>query len=431
MVPVVYRILEHHRTADDRDILQNKNPIDIANGEKKAGGATPLADRASLCMLEQLITAPPPQKNAASLSAGVTTDSRCLDAFTVALNHTSGVEGWCIPTKQLQLASLPLCVACRSVRTLALKIKYGTPRRLLADANSSPPKPGQAGYTRVPRFRARGVHWNSFSFNALRPPMYSLTHVEFMDFCYSFGDRIEPVAFLTRLRTLRLGHKFNHPVDGVTWPRQLETLELSTNFNHPVDGVDWPPQLKRLTFGARFNQTVKGVAWPRQLQHLELDCDFNQPVDGVTWPPQLTSLTFGKRFNQPIDGTVWPRTLVSLDLRGNFDQPIDLANLPPSLQSLYLERGFNKMFRGGMWPPALRLLCLGEKFNQPVRKIGTCIPHLKQLRLEFSRWDYSHSLARVQWPEALGELVLSDSWYQFCLVNKSSFPARFRMKFLY
>lgn len=374
---------------------------------------------------------PPAITYAASLSAGVTTDSRCLDALVVALSHTSGVQSFISSTKQLQLVSLQFCVACRSFRTLGLRIKYATPPRLVADASSSPPKPGQAGYTRVPRFRARSVRWEYVSFKAFRPPMYSLTHVEYMTFCNGgFNDRIEPLAFLSRLKILSLGHYFNHPIDGVAWPRQLETLEFSTNFNHPVVGVDWPPQLKMLTFGRRFNQTIKGVAWPRQLQYLTLDCDFNQPINGVIWPPQLVRLSFGERFNQPIGGAIWPKTLESLYFNDDFNQPIEGAHWPLSLHVLSVGKGFNQRFGGGVWPPALGSLSLGAKYNQPLHGIGTSIPHLRKLTLGFHSWKYPHSLAGVQWPEALEELNMYEDWYRFCRKQKGLFPERLKVGFM-
>lgn len=342
-----------------------------------------------------------------------------------------GARSYIPSTKQLQLASLQFCVACRSFRNLGLTITYATPRRLVADANSSPPQPGQAGYTRVPRFRARSVRWNYASFKAFRPPMYSLTHVEYMTFSsVGFNDRIEPLAFLSRLKTLRLGHSFNHPIDGVAWPRQLEVLEFSQNFNHPVVGVDWPARLRILTFGRRFNQTSKGVAWPPQLEILTLDCDFNQPIDGVIWPPQLMRLRFGERFNQPIGGAIWPKTLESLAFNDDFNRPIEGANWPLSLRFLSVGKGFNQRFGGGVWPPALRSLSLGAKYNQPLHGIGTSIPHLRKLTLGFRRWNYSHSLAGVRWPEALEELDMYVEWYRFCNKQKGLFPERLRVGYM-
>ncbi|CAM9376337.1 unnamed protein product [Ectocarpus sp. 12 AP-2014] len=62
----------------------------------------------------------------------ITSSSRCLDAFVVALNETCH-EGKCImSTTALQLASLQFCVACRSASTLRLRIHTDTPRHLWA-----------------------------------------------------------------------------------------------------------------------------------------------------------------------------------------------------------------------------------------------------------------------------------------------------------
>lgn len=89
--------------------------------------------------------------------------SRCLDAFIVVLNQLYEQERWYTSTKELQLASLGLCGACRNGTTLHLTLDPETPPRLLAAADASPPSPEERGSTRVPRLRAHTVTWNRSS----------------------------------------------------------------------------------------------------------------------------------------------------------------------------------------------------------------------------------------------------------------------------
>lgn len=123
-------------------------------------------------------------------------DSRCIDAFMVALNETCGGKKWYISTVQLQLASVEFCVACRSVSTLHLFVDEGTPRHLWADNCSDQSgargssiggsSEGRSVLVRVPPFRPREVTWN------LPPSMLShasknaFTNLE----CLSFSDAV-------------------------------------------------------------------------------------------------------------------------------------------------------------------------------------------------------------------------------------------------
>lgn len=60
--------------------------------------------------------------------------SWCLDAFIVALSQACEGNGkhWYTSTLQLQLTSLELCSACRSVPTLDVKVNGDSPRGLWA-----------------------------------------------------------------------------------------------------------------------------------------------------------------------------------------------------------------------------------------------------------------------------------------------------------
>lgn len=60
--------------------------------------------------------------------------SRCLDAFIIALAQATSHFTWYTSTKQLQLASLQFCVACRNTTAMALSVDHDTPIQLWAEA---------------------------------------------------------------------------------------------------------------------------------------------------------------------------------------------------------------------------------------------------------------------------------------------------------
>ncbi|CAN0477151.1 unnamed protein product, partial [Ectocarpus sp. 12 AP-2014] len=68
-------------------------------------------------------------------------------------NETRDGNNWYPSTKELQLASLQLCIAYRNYQTLHLKLDSSIPCRLLATADAPPLHPQRLGGTRVPRLR--------------------------------------------------------------------------------------------------------------------------------------------------------------------------------------------------------------------------------------------------------------------------------------
>ncbi|CBJ33433.1 expressed unknown protein [Ectocarpus siliculosus] len=120
--------------------------------------------------------------------------SSCLNALVIALNETCNGESWYTSTKELQLASLEFCVACRNYQTLHLKVDAQIPRRLLARADAPPPHPELLCRTRVPRLRARRVTWGMRKAAELSIPIFAMTDVD----CLKFGE--------TSLEALRLWH---------------------------------------------------------------------------------------------------------------------------------------------------------------------------------------------------------------------------------
>lgn len=59
-------------------------------------------------------------------------NGRCVEAFTIALNHGCGEESkaWYASTIHLQLASLDLCRACRAFATLHVQLDDDAPRSM-------------------------------------------------------------------------------------------------------------------------------------------------------------------------------------------------------------------------------------------------------------------------------------------------------------
>lgn len=82
----------------------------------------------------------------------------------VALDAASDGEQWYTSTVNLQLASLPLCIACRDVATLHVRVDMLTPRNLWDPAaqripgNACGPSKTKAA-SRVPPVRARSLRW--------------------------------------------------------------------------------------------------------------------------------------------------------------------------------------------------------------------------------------------------------------------------------
>lgn len=184
--------------------------------------------------------------------------SICLDAMIVALGKPLDGKEWYTSTSQLQLASLQVCMACRSVpRMHHLRVEVGTPRHLwvsvtrLRTYNEMQPIT-----TRVPTFRPRKVTWNipAATLDAASDPLASME-------CIKFGDR------------------FDGSFDGIVWPRNVKQIKFDADFNMPVDMVRWPASLQQLTFGQYFNRTVDMVQWPASLQQLTFGQYLNRPVD--------------------------------------------------------------------------------------------------------------------------------------------------------
>ena len=130
--------------------------------------------------------------------------SRFLDAITVTLNQVCDGKQWLASTKELQLASLQFCAACREMPTLHLRVDRSTPERLLtAPAEDTAVDleaavvAGGAGKTanRVPRLRARAVTWDLPTAERLGSPIDALASVEVIKFAGGFNGSVRSVAW--------------------------------------------------------------------------------------------------------------------------------------------------------------------------------------------------------------------------------------------
>ncbi|CAN0208747.1 unnamed protein product [Scytosiphon promiscuus] len=377
----------------------------------------------------------------------------CLDAFDVVLNQSCDGRDWFSSTKELQLASLQFCAACRNVATMTLRVDDAIPRSLLAAADAPPPDQKRLCSTRVPRLRARRVLWDLPTAVELRRPMYALADATHLRFGDDFGDTLEGVEWprglrgikidcnsvsITRLtggvvwppslqqisfgnsfnqslwrvalpeclRQLKFGRRFNQSIEEVVWPTSLQQLTFGDSFHQPIREVLWPASLQPLTFGDGFDRQIEGVVWPTSLQQLTFGDSFNQPIREVLWPSTLQHLTFGYGFNRPIEGVGWPTSLQQLTFRGAFNQPIQQVLWPPTLRVLTLKYVFNQPIEGVKWPTSLQRLTFGSRFNQPIHQVAW--PNsLKQL--SFGR-NFNQPVERVKWPTSLEDLVFGSTF---------------------
>ena len=213
------------------------------------------------------------------------------EAFAIVLQQGGG-EGWyTTSTLQLQLASLELCIICRGIRRLSVRVGRDSPAgiRSLTDLTEPP-------QTRRSKRRAS---------SRVPPVLPARLTLDLPSTHYAWSRLVFPAL----LRQLSYGREFNRRIAGVVWPASLQQISFGYNFNQPIDGVVWPASLQQISFGYHFNQPIDGVAWTASLQQISFGYNFNQPIDGVVWPASLQQISFGCWFNQPIAGVVWPASL--------------------------------------------------------------------------------------------------------------------------
>ncbi|CAM9470004.1 unnamed protein product, partial [Ectocarpus sp. 12 AP-2014] len=308
------------------------------SGSKPERALSILRDCVSLLEKEVSFSAPAPfPPNSPPVTPGPSRSS-CLDAIVVALDETYDGTSWYTSTKELQLASLEFCEACRNHQTLHLKVDPHTPRSLLAAADAPPPHPNRLCPTRVPRLRARRVTWNMPTAAELNVPLLVMAEVVRLEFGHRFNGSLDVVAWPCRLETVEFCRRstFDQPVEQVAWPVSMQKLTFGALFDQPIEAASFPASLKQLAFGANslFNQPVGRMEWPTSLQKLTFGQCFDRPVEEVVWPASLLQLTFGNEFNQPVEGTSWPDSLQTLVFGERFNQPVDNVRWPSSLQEV-------------------------------------------------------------------------------------------------
>ncbi|CAN0043982.1 unnamed protein product, partial [Scytosiphon promiscuus] len=362
--------------------------------------------------------------------------SSCLGAFGVALSQTCDGKEWYASTRELQLASLQFCAACRGATTLTLRVDRDIPRRLLAAADAPPPNRKKLCRTRVPRLRARRVVWDLPTAAELRTSVYAVAEAREMHFSRKFVESLEGVVWPRCLRILEVHSgalSSDLSMAGVVWPGSLQRLTFGGRFNQPMEEVVFPASLVEVSFGFYFNRSIERISWPAGLRRLKFLFDFNQPIRAVTWPDSMTQLTLGSTFNRPIHGVKWPASLLQLTFGYYFDKPIEGVVWPATLQRLTFGRHFDRPIEGAAWPDSLRQLTFGEGFDQPIGlvrwpasledlHIGTLsgffmrVPGVRMLS------DFNHPIGGARWPASLRRLTLGGDFLCSCQRLKSWMP---------
>lgn len=354
----------------------------------------------------------------------VTLDSQAsaMEALAVALDAADDGGPWFVSRLELQLVSLALCEACRSLRISRVEVSSVTPRSLYVD--------GGKWHPRVPALRPYAVTWKlpPLSLEASGNRLSGLKSLAIAGAELSQG--VEGVVWPRSLERLVLGDGFNQAVDELVLPASLFELEFGNDFNRAIDGAPWPPRLRRLKFGHRFDHPVVGVPWPITLRHLSFGNSFFQPVGGAAWPSSLRSLTFawdisgaidhlgwpgclrilhlGDGFNKEIESVAWPATLEEMAFGRSFNQAIAEVTWPQSLRSLTFEGSFLTPANDVAWPPSLRELGFGPHFYQSLQEVRAWPENLECLSLKLSElYLYMFSLDGLTWPPRLKTLTLS------------------------
>ena len=152
-------------------------------------------------------------------------NDRCLQAFTAALNQACGGGGktWYVSTMNLQLASVQLCIACRAVAPLHVRLGQGIPRSMWA-TDISPAQPATEVAelpvpSRVPVVQMLSATWD-IDLRTFRSSQRPCAEAP------SRGWRLKLSCF-----------SVEGGVNSVTWPVSLLKLSFGAGFNHSNDGL--------------------------------------------------------------------------------------------------------------------------------------------------------------------------------------------------
>eukprot|EP00903_Cladosiphon_okamuranus_P012627 g11813.t1 len=199
------------------------------------------------------------------------------EAIGIALAQIDTTGVWYTSARELAITSVEVCMACRKVPVMRVKVDGDTPMTLFKKASITsyiPPISSSA---------LKEVRW-------LMPVSFVST----------------PIAteVLARVECLIVDDDYNFPVANVLFPPNLK----------PIAGLSWPTSLMKLAFGFRFNQPVDNISWPHIMVELTFGYRFNHPVENVSWPARLEKLTFGRGFTQTIVPASLPSSLEHLTL---------------------------------------------------------------------------------------------------------------------
>lgn len=364
--------------------------------------------------------------------------NRCLEAFTVALDAASDGEQWYTSTVNLQLASLPLCVACRDVATLDVRVDMLTPRSLWDPEDQYIPRDacGRSNTrtaSRVPPVRPRGLRWER-PVKFLQQPGKDSLELEAEEDSASremlSQGTVRSGRLFDRVRCMVFGRDFNYPIDAVIWPPNLQQLHFGYSFDQPIDKVIWPTSLEKLIFGEKFAHPIEHVVFAASLISLTLGFYFDHPIDAVIWPASLQQLTFvcGSIFNQPVDGVRFPASLKRLDFGHSFNQALHKVLWPASLEQLTLGAMFNQTMNGVVWPVSLQQLTFGQSFDQPIAREPSDFPLQERVTVgsgdQALNEDYGRRSRGVYWPDSLQRLTFGYEFNQ--PIDRVSWPTSLR-----
>ncbi|CAB1101395.1 unnamed protein product [Ectocarpus sp. CCAP 1310/34] len=228
--------------------------------------------------------------------------------------------------------ALDLCVACRQVPSLVIRMNRKESLYQHAGRNDSP---------RVPML------WPS----AMRGKYVKEALL---------SEHHKPINCSSASR-LELGAFFDKSIISVKWSRSLQKIIFNGLFNQPAvcqlrmsrgrnhcgffRGPCFNQAIKRVKWSPRmnldFDQPISKAAWPKALHRLTFGGSFDREIDHVKWPSLLQELEFGDKFNDGVENMSWPDRLKKLTFACMFDQPIERVTSPACLEVLVFRDSFN------------------------------------------------------------------------------------------
>ncbi|CAM9150390.1 unnamed protein product [Ectocarpus sp. 12 AP-2014] len=355
-----------------------------------------------------------------------------VGAITLLINQTLGGKKGFVSTLELQLVTLRLCVICRHVPSLTLRVGKRAMRHQKAGLKNSSRVPA----LRPSAIRGQYVKEAMLSKHHKRIDCRSALRIKFgkkfdepvagfpwpcslrqLEFGRRFDQAIVSVEWPRSLQKLIFDGLFNQPVEGISWPSDLRELDLGLSFNLPIENVTWPKSLRVVRFGPCFNQPIERVKWPPL--KFELDVDFNHPILQVEWPESLQRLSFGYSFDREINHVKWPSLLEELDFGDLLNKGIDNVSWPAGLKQMTIACKFNQPIERVTWPACLEVLIFGDDFNQPIE--GAKWPaSLKKFTLGLK---FEQPIANVSWPQAFEHLHLENISYDFSVEDMLWLPS--------